>query len=73
MTLEFPSPKPVVRTFRDGPRTVPEHVSAIIGDMETDHLTYEEAMLAANKRMESDLLNERQADVIAAHFRERRF
>lgn len=73
MSLEFPAPRPVTRIFRDGVRTVPEHVAAILGDMETDHLTYEEAMLLANKRLESDLLNERQADVIAAHFRERRF
>lgn len=73
MTLAFPGPKPVIRVFRDGARSVPEHVNAILGDMETDYLTYEEAMLAANKRMEADLLNERQADIIAAHFKERRF
>jgi len=72
MTLAFPHPRPVERIFRDGKRVVPEHVAAIIGDMETDHLTYEQAMLIANQRLEADLLNERQADIIAAHFKERR-
>lgn len=72
MSLAFPHPRPVERTFRDGARAVPEHVAAILGDMETDYLTYEEAMLIANQRLEADLLNERQADIIAAHFRERR-
>ena len=71
MTLAFPHPRPVERVFRDGKRVVPEHVSAILGGMETDHLTYDEAMIIANKRLEADLLNERQADIIAAHFKER--
>ena len=71
MTLAFPHPRPVERVFRDGKRVVPEHVSAILGGMETDHLTYDEAMIIANQRLESDLLNERQADIIAAHFKER--
>lgn len=71
MSLAFPHPRPVERVFRDGKRAVPEHVNAILGDLETDNLTYEEAMLRANERMEADLLNERQADIIAAHFRER--
>jgi hypothetical protein len=69
--LAFPHPQPVERIFRDGKRAVPEHVAAILGDMETDHLLYEEAILMANKRLEADLLNERQADIIAAHFKER--
>ena len=69
MSLAFPFPKPTERIFRDGKRAIPEHVAAILGDMETDHLTYEEAMLVANRRLEADLLNERQADVIAAHFK----
>lgn len=73
MTLAFPSPKPVERIFRDGKRVIPEHVAAILGDMETDYLTYDEAILIANKRLEADLLNERQADIIAAHFKERRY
>ena len=72
MTLAFPGPKPVERIFRDGKRVVPEHVAAILGGMETDHLTYDEAMRIANKQLEADLLNERQADIIAAHFKERR-
>jgi len=67
--VSFPSPQPVERAFRDGVRVVPEHVNAILGGMETDHLTYDEAMLAANKRLEADLLNERQADILAAHFK----
>lgn len=69
MSLAFPHPKAVNRVFRDGIRTVPEHVNAILGDMETDNLTYDEAMMLANKRMEADLLNERQAEIVAAHFK----
>jgi hypothetical protein len=73
MSLAFPGPRPVERIFRDGKRAVPEHVAAILGDMETDHLLYEEAILIANKRLEADLLNERQAEIIAAHFRDKGF
>lgn len=69
MSLSFPTPRPVERIFRDGKRAVPEHVNAILGDLETDNLTYDEAMLLANRRMEADLLNERQADIVAAHFK----
>jgi hypothetical protein len=69
MTLAFPGPKPVERLLRDGKRVVPEHVNAIRGGMETDYLTYDVAMLEANRRLEADFLNQRQADIIAAHFK----
>jgi hypothetical protein len=73
MSLSVPGPRPVERVFRDGKRVVPEHVNAILGGMETDNLTYDEAMLAANKRLEADLLNEASGNIIAAHFRKDTF
>jgi hypothetical protein len=35
--------------FRDGPRLVPAHVAAILSGIDTEPLTYEEALARANQ------------------------
>lgn len=58
--------------FRDGKRLVPDYLGAIMAGLETHRLTYEEAILRANKRMEADFVNAQRDHVLAAHFREHR-
>jgi hypothetical protein len=58
--------------FRDGKRTVPTYISAMLAGIETHRLTYEEAIIAANKKAEADFLTAQQDRVLAAHFRELR-
>jgi len=58
--------------FRDGKRLVPDYLGAILAGLETHRMTYEEAVLAANRRMEADHLNAKRDEILAAHFRELR-
>lgn len=58
--------------FRDGKRLVPEYLGAIMSGLETHRMTYEEAVQAANQRMEADHLNAKRDEILAAHFRELR-
>ena len=58
--------------FRDGKRLVPEYLGAIMSGLETHRMTYDEAVQAANRRMEADHLNAKRDEVLAAHFRELR-
>jgi len=55
--------------FRDGQRSVPDYLANMMSGVETHRLTYEQAIDAANKKAESDYLNAKQDDVLAAHFR----
>ena len=56
-------------TFRDGERSVPDYLVSMMRDLSTHRLNYRDAIEAANKKAASDLLNAKQDDVIAAHFR----
>lgn len=56
--------------FRDGKRTVPAYIAQILSGIETYRLTYEEAMVEANKKVEADFINAQQDKILAAHFRE---
>lgn len=58
--------------FRDGKRLVPDYLGVILSGIETHRMTYEEAIQAANKRLEADHLNAQQDKFLAAHFRELR-
>lgn len=58
--------------FRDGPRMVPDYLAVMMAGIKTHTMTYEQAIEAANKKAESDLLNAKQDQVIAAHFKELR-
>ena len=55
--------------FRDGERSVPDYLANMMSDIPTHRMTYTDAIDAANKKAASDLLNAKQDDVIAAHFR----
>lgn len=58
--------------FRDGKRLVPDYLGDLMAGIETHRLTFDEAILEANKRSESDFLNAQRDRVLAAHFRELR-
>lgn len=58
--------------FRDGKRLVPDYIGVLLTGIETHRLTYEEAIDAANKKVETDFLNAQQDRILAAHFRELR-
>lgn len=58
--------------FRDGTRLVPDYLGVIMSGLETHRMTYEEAVLTANKRMEADHINAKRDEILAAHFRELR-
>ena len=58
--------------FRDGKRTVPAYIALILKGIETYRLTYDEAITAANKKIEADFINAQQDTILAAHFKEPR-
>ena len=64
--------EPVELEFRDGKRTVPPYIASLLNGIETYRLTYDEAIQAANKKLESDFLNAQQDKILAAHFKEPR-
>ena len=66
--LSFPSRKLEVE-FRDGTRLVPDYLANLMANIDTHTMTFQEALDAANRKMQTDYLNEVGADVIAAHFR----
>lgn len=55
--------------FRDGWRTVPDHVEAMLSGIETHRYTYEQAIRAADKAMLDDELLRAQQSLIQSHFR----
>jgi len=55
--------------FRDGDRQVPDYLADMMRGIKTHTMTYQQAIEAANKKVESDLLNAKQDDVLAAHFK----
>jgi len=58
--------------FRDGKRLVPDYIGVLLSGIETHRLTYEEAIAAANQKVETDFLNAQQDRILAAHFKEPR-
>lgn len=58
--------------FRDGKRLVSAYIANLLAPVETYRLTYEEAMAAANKKVEEDFINAQQDRILAAHFQEPR-
>jgi hypothetical protein len=69
--VSYIDPYPEVE-FRDGVRVVPPHVAAILRDIDTFALTFEEAIQVANQKMTRDYLAKVQRDAISGHFREHR-
>lgn len=64
--------EPVELEFRDGKRLIPPYLGHLLQGIETYRLTYDEAIEAANRKMESDFINAQQDRVLAAHFKEPR-
>ena len=58
--------------FRDGKRVVPAYIALILKGIKTYRLTYDEAIAAANKKIEADFINAQQDKILAAHFKEPR-
>lgn len=56
--------------FRDGKRTVPDHVEAMLEGIETYRMTYKQAMKAAEGKMLGDRVYQAQQALIRDHFRE---
>jgi len=54
--------------FRDGKREVPNHLAALMSELDTYKLTYEEAVAAANKKLVSDHLDKTFGKIVSQHF-----
>lgn len=70
--MTLPDADMVEIEFRDGKRLVFGYLASMMDGLETHRMTYEVAVQAANRRVQSDFLNAKQDDVLAAHFREHR-
>lgn len=70
----MPLPQPTVIEFRDGERSVPEHVAKLIALAEIDPVryTYEEAVEITNDQLLRSRLNDAMWKVISGHFRDHR-
>lgn len=64
-------PEPILE-FRDCMRPVPNHLLPFLQQLETHRLTYNEAVDAANRKMEADHINAQHAAFVSAFFRELR-
>jgi len=58
--------------FRDGKRLVPDYIAALLTGIETHRMTYDEAIDAANQKVESDFIDAQRERILEAHFRELR-
>jgi hypothetical protein len=56
-------------TFRDGQRTVPDHVEDMLSGIETWRYTYEDAMRVANNKLLGDKLDRAQRAMLRDHFK----
>jgi hypothetical protein len=56
-------------TFRDGKRTVPDHVEDMLMGIETWKYTYENAMRIANDKILGDKLDMVQRAMVRDHFK----
>jgi hypothetical protein len=55
--------------FRDGEREVPDHLAALMNDLETYKMTFEEARVLADQRLLRDVLRKKQEALVSEHFR----
>jgi hypothetical protein len=56
-------------TFRDGNRTVPDHVETMLSGIETWRYTYEDAMRVANDKLLGDKIDAAQRAMLRDHFK----
>jgi len=55
--------------FRDGHRTVPDHVEALLSGIETWKYTYREALRVANNNLLGDRVARVERELIRNHFK----
>lgn len=67
--MPFQIPSATEFDFRDGRRSVPEHLVPLMRRIETFRLVYAEAVSECNRLMQSDVINAEQDRILAAHFR----
>jgi hypothetical protein len=65
-------PVPVEIEFRDGKRQVPEYLAAVMEGLETWRLTYDQAVVEANKRMGADYVTAAHERILTKHFKDHR-
>lgn len=58
--------------FREGEREVPDHIGTWMTGIDTARMTFEEALVEMNKKMERDYINRAMGKTIQAHFRDHR-
>lgn len=54
-------------TFRDGKRVVAPYLTALMGSLDTERLTYDEALAAMNRGLLNDHLNHAYDSVLETH------
>lgn len=54
--------------FRTGPREIPDHLADMMAELKTQAMTYEEAVAAANKRMQRITIDKAVDRHLQAHF-----
>ena len=55
--------------FRDGEREVPDYIGALLGGIDTQNLTYKEAIDISNRSLLTKRLNLAQHDLVNDHMR----
>lgn len=58
------------RKFRDGKREVPDYIDTLMGSLETERLTYDDALDAMNREMLGQHIDRAVTRQIDRHFRE---
>lgn len=56
--------------FREGEREIADYLGNLMASLKTHTMSYEEAVLAVNKKLLSDHVNAAQQKSINAHFKE---
>jgi hypothetical protein len=67
-----PLPRSIEVEFRDGRRPVPPHVAELLAGIETFRMTYEQSIAAANRRMESRVVDNAMSSILRTHFGDQR-
>lgn len=55
--------------FRDGKRQIPDHLAAMMADLRTHTMTYEQAVEKANWKLADDFANKAVDGLVQSHFR----
>lgn len=61
---------PNIVKFRDGERSVAPYLATLMGALDTERLTYEEAIRIVNHDLASDFVTKAQDKLVANHLRD---